>query len=384
MKIEQKYPSIAAIERGARRRIPHFAAEYMFGGIGAENCLRNNRDVYNDINLRSQHICDVDTVDFSAHILGREFSAPFGVAPIGLTGIVWPRAAELMASAAKLHDVPFALSTFATTGLEAGRRAAGENAWFQLYATIQPEIENDIIDRAEKADYGVLVITVDIPTITTRERDVTSGLSVPPHFDLGTVRQVMSKPRWAIQTLIDGIPRFDTLRRYVPKGYNIEQEALFLSNIINAHVTREKLLRFRERWKGKLLVKGILDIEDARFCKQLGADGIVVSNHGGRQLDASPHPLKVLPGIREAVGKEMPLIVDSGIRSGLDIARAIASGADFTLLGRAFICAAGAAGQAGVEQAMNLLKEELRQTMVQIGSKSLKDLPSHLQVKQAA
>ncbi len=382
MNIEQKYPSIAAIERGARRRIPHFSAEYMFGGIGAENCLRNNRDVYNGINLRPQHICDVDRPDFSAQILDRQFSAPFGVAPVGLTGIVWPRAAEMMASAAKKHDIPFALSTFATTSLETARQAAGGNGWFQLYPTIPPEIENDIVDRAEKAGYGVLVITVDIPTITTREREVTSGLSVPPRFDLGTVCQVMSKPRWAIQSLIDGIPRFDTLRRYVPKGCSIEQEALFLSNIVNAHVTREKLLRFRERWKGKLLIKGVLDVEDALFCKQLGADGIVISNHGGRQLDAAPHPLTVLSGIREAVGKEMPLIVDSGIRSGLDIARAIASGADFTLLGRAFISAAGAAGQPGVEQAMSILKEELRQTMVQIGCKTLEDLPSHLLIKR--
>jgi len=378
MNIEQKFPSIAAMERGARRRIPHFAAEYMFGGIGTETCLQRNRDVYNGIQLCSQHICDVDNPDFSTHILDRQFSAPFGVAPIGLSGIVWPRAAEHMAAAAKTHNIPFTLSTFATTDLETARKAGGDSAWFQLYPTIPAEIENDIIDRAERAGYDVLLVTVDIPTITTRERDVTSGLSLPPRFDIGTVRQVLAKPRWAIQTLIDGIPRFETLRRYVPEGYNIEQEARFLSDITNAHVTREKLLRFRERWRGKLLIKGVLDVEDARFCNQLGADGIIVSNHGGRQLDASPHPLQVLPAIREAVGNKLPLIVDSGIRSGLDIARAIASGADFTLLGRAFISAAAAAGRPGVEHAMAILKDELRQTMTQIGSETLKDLSSHL------
>ena len=378
MNIDQKFPSIAAFETGARKRIPHFAAEYMFGGIGSEQCLQQNRDVYNAIELRSAHICDVDAPDFSSAVFGHKFTAPFGVAPIGLSGIVWPRAAEYMAKAARSHNVPFCLSSFATTDLETVRKTAGENTWFQLYPTVPAEIENDIIDRAEAAGYDVLLMTVDIPTTTHRERDVASGLSVPPRFNISTVKQVLAKPRWALQTLVDGIPRFETLRRYVPGNYNFEQQAQFLSDIVNAHITYEKLQRIRARWKGKLAIKGVLDVEDARFCKELGADAIVISNHGGRQLDASPHPLHVLPGIRNAVGGDMPLIVDSGIRSGLDVARAIASGADFTLLGRAFISAVGAAGYSGVEHAMTIIKEELRQTMTQIGCRTLYDLPKHL------
>ncbi len=374
MVFEQAFPSVAAFERAARSRVPRFAADYLFGGIGAERCLRRNREVLNDIRLCPRHICAADKPELSASLFGRKYDAPFGVAPIGLSGIVWPRAAEYLAAAAKSHNLPFVLSMFATTGLETARLAGGENAWFQLYPTQDPTIEDDIIGRAEARGYEVLVVTVDIPTRTRRERDIASGLAIPPRFNLKTVVQIAAKPRWALRTLNAGVPRFETLKRYLPHGLSLEQEAIFLSNLIEGHVTHEHLTRIRDRWKGMLVVKGVLDVEDARSCVEMGVDGIVVSNHGGRQLDASPHALEVLPEIRAAVGPAFPLIIDGGVRSGLDVARAIAIGADFVLLGRAFVCAAAAGERIGSEHSMAILKEELRHTMVQLGCDRFADL----------
>ncbi len=359
-------------------RIPRFAADYLLGGIGGETCLRRNREVLSEVKLRSRGIRSTFKPELDAEIFGRQFDAPFGIAPIGLSGLVWPRAAEHMAASARLHNVPFALSSFATTDLETARAAAGENAWFQLYATRDPAIENDLIDRAETAGYEVLLVTIDIPTSTPRERDIANGLSVPPRLTLQTIAQVAARPRWALQTLIDGIPRFASLKPYIPEGVSIDREMEFLHDAVEGHVSREKLARIRERWSGTLVVKGVLSVEDASFCASIGVDGMVVSNHGGRQLDASPHALDVLPDIRAAVGEGMRLIVDGGIRSGLDIARIIASGADFALLGRAFVCATGAAGRPGCDRAMALLKNELRHTLAQLGCEKIADLPNHL------
>ena len=376
--MDRRFSSIAAFEKSAKRRIPRFAADYLFGGIGAESCVLRNTEGFNRVLLRSEHLCSADHPVCHTNLLGHRYDAPFGVAPIGLGGLIWPRAAELMATAAKNHNLPFLLSTFATTDIETARAAGGDSTWFQLYPMIDTDMEDAVLERAEKSGYEVLVVTVDIPTITRRERDARNGLSVPPRFELSTLLQIMARPGWALQTLVDGIPRFETMMPYVPKELSNEEQIKFLAGAINAHVTPEKLARLRSRWKGWLVIKGVLDTADARLCVDSGADAIVVSNHGGRQLDAAPHALDMLPMIREVVGPDLPLIVDGGIRSGLDVARAIACGADFTLLGRAFICATAAAGQAGCEHAMTFLKEELRHSMVQVGCEQLSDLPAHL------
>ncbi len=378
MDIDQRFPGIPAFERVARRRMPVFAAEYLFGGIGAETCLSQNREGLNRVKLRSRHICNADKPDIHSTLLGQEYTAPFGVAPIGLSGLMWPRAAEHMAASAKSHKLPFVLSTFATTDIETAFHSGGENTWFQLYPTKSPEIENDLLNRIKNSGYQVLVVTIDIPTATRRERDIANGLSVPPQINLNTIVQMAARPSWALQTLANGAPEFETLKPYIPKGLSIQQKALFLVDMIEGHVTYEKLQRIRQIWKGKLVIKGVLDIEDAHSCVKIGADAIVVSNHGGRQLDASPHALDLLGGIRQVVGEEMPIIVDGGIRSGLDIARVLANGANFTLMGRPFVCATAAAGRAGCDHAMTILKKELEQTMRQIGCEKIRDLPTHL------
>ena len=376
--LDRKFPSIASMERATKRRIPKFAFDYLQGGIGAEACLTGNRRALDNVQLAPRYL-PTEPIQpvLEMNLFDREFPMPFAASPIGLSGLMWPRAAEHIARAATRHGLPLGLSSFATSSIEEIGAIAGDLLWFQLYCTEKSEIENDLIDRAESAGCEVLVVTVDIPTVTRREKDIANGLSVPPKFDLATLSQVALRPTWAFATLRAGIPRFKTLLPYIPGGSTLDASAIFLRDMVEGHVTVQKLERIRGRWRGRLIVKGILTTEEALLCQDLGADAIVISNHGGRQLDAAPPIPHVLPEIRAAVGPDFPLIADGGVRSGLDIARLIACGANFVLAGRAFVYAVAAAGETGVDHAIFLLREELKQTLSQIGCQELGDLATH-------
>ena len=376
--LDRKFPSIASMERATKRRIPKFAFDYLQGGIGAEACLTGNRRALDNVQLAPRYLpTEPIRPVLETNLFDREFPMPFAASPIGLSGLMWPRAAEHIARAATRHGLPLGLSSFATSSIEEIGTIAGDLLWFQLYCTEKSEIENDLIDRAESAGCEVLVVTVDIPTVTRREKDIANGLSVPPKFDLMTLSQVALRPTWAFATLRAGIPRFKTLLPYIPGGSTLDASAIFLRDMVEGHVTVQKLERIRDRWRGRLIVKGILTAEEALLCQDLGADAIVISNHGGRQLDAAPPIPHVLPEIRAAVGPDFPLIADGGVRSGLDIARLIACGANFVLAGRAFVYAVAAAGETGVDHAIFLLREELKQTLSQIGCQELGDLATH-------
>ena len=376
--LDRRFPSIASMERATKRRIPKFAFDYLQGGIGAEACLTGNRRALDNVQLAPRYL-PTEPIQpvLEMNLFDREFPMPFAASPIGLSGLMWPRAAEHIARAATRHGLPLGLSSFATSSIEEIGTIAGDLLWFQLYCTEKSEIENDLIDRAESAGCEVLVVTVDIPTVTRREKDIANGLSVPPKFDLVTLSQVALRPTWAFATLRAGIPRFKTLLPYIPSGSTLGASAIFLKDMVEGHVTVQKLERIRDRWRGRLIVKGILTAEEALLCQDLGADAIVISNHGGRQLDAAPLIPQVLPEIRAAVGPDFPLIADGGVRSGLDIARLIACGANFVLAGRAFVYAVAAAGETGVDHAIFLLREELKQTLSQIGCQELGDLATH-------
>ena len=376
--LDRRFPSIASMERATKRRIPKFAFDYLQGGIGAEACLTGNRRALDNVQLAPRYLpTEPIRPVLETNLFDREFPMPFAASPIGLSGLMWPRAAEHIARAATRHGLPLGLSSFATSSIEEIGTIAGDLLWFQLYCTEKPEIENDLIDRAESAGCEVLVVTVDIPTVTRREKDIANGLSVPPKFDLVTLSQVALRPTWAFATLRAGIPRFKTLLPYIPGGSTLGASAIFLKDMVEGHVTVQKLERIRDRWRGRLIVKGILTAEEALLCQDLGADAIVISNHGGRQLDAAPLIPHVLPDIRAAVGPDFPLIADGGVRSGLDVARLIACGANFVLAGRAFVYAVAAAGETGVDHAIFLLREELKQTLSQIGCQELGDLATH-------
>ena len=376
--LDRRFPSIASMERATKRRIPKFAFDYLQGGIGAEACLTGNRRALDNVQLAPRYL-PTEPIQpvLEMNLFDREFPMPFAASPIGLSGLMWPRAAEHIARAATRHGLPLGLSSFATSSIEEIGTIAGNLLWFQLYCTEKSEIENDLIDRAESAGCEVLVVTVDIPTVTRREKDIANGLSVPPKFDVVTLSQIALRPAWAFATLRAGIPRFKTLLPYIPGGSTLDASAIFLRDMVEGHVTVQKLERIRDRWRGRLIVKGILTAEEALLCQDLGADAIVISNHGGRQLDAAPPIPHILPNIRAAIGPDFPLIADGGVRSGLDIGRLIACGANFVFAGRAFVYAVAAAGETGVDHAIFLLREELKQTLSQIGCQELGDLATH-------
>ena len=375
MTLNRRFPSIHAMQECATRRVPRFALGYMEGGIDREVCLAANIDALRRVVLAPRAMVDEDfEPDLSVTLFGRTWPLPIAPAPMGLTGLIWPNAPALIARAAVVHGLPVCLSSYATMSVEEIGAIAGSNLWFQLYCTVDPAIENDIVDRAEAAGASVLIVTVDVPTRTRRERDIASGLSVPPRFDRTTLMNIVARPAWALAMMRAGIPRFRTLERYLPKGLPLSAMGEHLANMTTGRVTAGKLERLRERWKGPMIVKGLLAPEDAVRARDMGIDAVAVSNHGGRQFDAAPAPVEVLPAIRRAVGADYPLVADGGVRSGIDVARMIACGADFVLLARAFAYAVAAGGEAGVDHAMSIIRADLRQAMVQAGTPRLDGL----------
>lgn len=384
MTIEKQFPCVADLEAAALLRLPKFAKEYLTGGIGQGISVRKNRDALNGVELLPRYLSTIHRPDISCGLFDREYDAPFGVAPVGLSGLIWPRAEMLLATAAKAHNLPYVLSTVSTAKLEDIREVAGDNSWFQLYTPREADLRKDLLRRCEQAGYDTLVVTVDVPYLTRREHDIRNGLSVPPQFDFKTLLQMLWHPGWALRMLRAGVPKFVNLAPYYDPdklgghAAEIQESVRFIKERLGVHIDRDIFEEIRAQWPGKVLLKGVLDPEDAKEYIELGADGIVVSNHGGRQLDAAPSSVAMLPPIREAVGPDVPLIADSGVRTGLDIARMLALGADFVMMGRPFLFAVAALDHLGGDHVMTLLKAELECTMGQLGCATVKNLPQFL------
>jgi isopentenyl diphosphate isomerase/L-lactate dehydrogenase-like FMN-dependent dehydrogenase len=386
MNIDKQYPSISHIEATAKRRIPGFARDYLVNGLGGGVSVRKNRESLERVELMPHYLSEADQPNIRCRLLGRDYNAPFGVAPMGLSGLVWPNSEKILARAAKTHNIPYTLSTVATVSLEVIREIAGENAWFQLYTPKEPETLKDLLRRCDKAGYETVMVTVDVPYKTRREHDIRNGLSVPPRFDLKTLWQMVTHPEWALRMLRRGVPQFVNLTPYQEGGKSanvresIEKSTKYIEERMGLHITARRFAEIREMWRGNLLVKGVLDPAEAKAYIDLGADGVIVSNHGGRQLDAAPSVVDVLPHIRNAVGPSVPLLVDGGVRSGLDIARMLALGADFVLIGRPFLYAVAALDRRGGDHVIDILKAELQATMGQLGTPTLSELPALLVV----
>lgn len=376
MNIDKRFPCIKDMELAAARRMPGFAHEYLIGGLGAETCVQRNKTDLAQVQLMPNYHSEIFGPNIECEFLGKKYSAPFGIAPLGLAGLLWPGSETILAKAAKSHNIPYILSTYATISMEDSRSLCANMGWFQFYPPNDLDLEQDMIQRVINAGYDTLMVTVDTPTATKRERDLRNGISVPLNFDHHTLGQIISHPSWSMAMLRYGMPQFKILKPYFCAG-NSAAAGEFITDKMQGRITVERLERIRRLWPGKLMIKGILCEQDAKAYIHAGADGLVVSNHGGRQFDAAPSAAKVLPRIRSEVGNRIPIIADGGIRSGLDIAKMLTLGADFVVLGRPFIYACAALGNKGGEHVVHILKNELLSAMSQMGCSTLNQLSTH-------
>ena len=373
-----RYPSIEDLIRKAKTRIPRFAFEYLHGGCNEEINLYKNTSEIRDIELLPQYLTTHKGADMRTELFGHTYDAPFGIAPIGLQGLIWPNAPEILAKAAFEHNIPFTLSTVSTSSIERISEITEGRAWFQLYHPAENSLRDKIIQRAEAAQCPVLVILSDVPTFGYRPKEIKNGLAMPPRMTLNNILQIMGKPNWALRTLIHGQPGFQVLKPYMAKGMNMHHLGLFMNKTFNGRLNEEKVAAIRDLWKGRLVLKGIVSEMDTEKAIQLGIDGIIVSNHGGRQLDAGQSAIHSLKGIVEKYGDKIKIMMDSGLRSGPDIARTLAAGAQFTFLGRSFMYGVAALGKEGGNHTIAILKTQLQQVMDQICCEKTTDFPDYL------
>ena len=378
LKFNTKYPSIDDLRKKAQKKIPKFAFEYLDGGCNEDvNLLRNTSEL-RDVQLVPQYLRKFNGANQKTNLFGIEYDAPFGIAPVGLQGLMWPNSSEILAKAAFEQNIPFILSTVTTTSIERASEITEGKAWFQLYHPAEDSLRDDILKRAEAAECPVLVILCDVPSFGFRPRDIRNGLAMPPKMNLSNILQAFGRPHWSLQTLKHGIPNFANLLPYMPKNLDLKQLGKFMDETFSGRLDEEKIKPIREMWKGKIVLKGVACHQDAEKAIRLGLDGIIVSNHGGRQLDAGESAIKPLTSIAEKYGDQIEVMMDSGIRSGPDVARALASGAKFTFMGRSFMYGAAALGNKGGDHTISLLKTELQQIMEQLCCEKIEDLPQHL------
>lgn len=376
-----KYPSIDYLRAKAEKMIPKFAFEYLDGGCNEDVNLHRNISELRDVQLIPQYLRNFNGASLKTKLFGIEYDAPFGIAPVGLQGLVWPNSPEILAKAAHKYNIPFILSTVTTTNIERAAELTEGKAWFQLYHPTEDRLRDDIIKRAAAAECPVLVILCDVPTFGFRPRDIRNGLAMPPKMSINNIIQVLGKPKWAMNTLRYGQPNFATLKPYMPKNLDLKQLGKFMNDTFSGRLNEEKIKPIRDMWKGKIVLKGVASEKDAKEAIRLGLDGIIVSNHGGRQLDAGESSIKPLANIAAKYGDQIEVMMDSGIRSGPDVARSLATGAKFTFMGRSFMYGVSALANKGGDHTISLLKTELQQVMEQLCCERVGDLPQHLIIK---
>ena len=372
-----KYPRVSDMVGVAKRRMPHFAAEYLFAGTGYDEALENNRKAFNEVFLVPQYLKGTVNPNLKTKLFGYEYDAPFGMAPVGMTSLMWPGAEIALSKMSVKNNIPFSLSTVSCTSVEEVGKHLDGNGWFQLYPPADKVIRNDLLKRAKDSGFKNLIITADIPASSRRERLRMAGVSVPPKNNLRTFFQAAICPSWSIGTLINGIPAFGTMDQYSDGSWhgNAKSKAGFAGSQMQRYLDWDYLKEVRDIWKGPIILKGLMDIEDAIKTTKF-VDAIYLSNHGGRQLDIAPSTLQILPEIRKKVGSKFPIIIDSGFYSGQDICKGLMLGADFVMTGRPFIIGLAALGAKGANHVHDILKDELSNIMEQVCAENVKELKS--------
>ncbi|WP_144830105.1 alpha-hydroxy acid oxidase [Kocuria rhizophila] len=367
-----KAADVEALRRIARRRTPKPAFDYVDGAAGQELTYRRSREAFESVELLPRILHGTDTADLSTEIAGFRSALPFGIAPTGFTRFMHSEGEIGGVRAAERAGIPFSLSTMGTRSIEEVRDAAPDaERWFQLYLWREHHASLDLIRRAKAAGTTTLLVTVDTPVPGQRLRDTRNGMVIPPRLTPKTVLDASYRPEWWFNFLTTDSLKFASL------SDTSGALADLISTMFDPGLNLADLEWIREQWDGTLYVKGVLTREDARRAMSVGADGLVVSNHGGRQLDRAPVSLTALPELRDEVGPDVPLILDSGVLSGADVVTALCAGADFVLIGRAYLYGLMAGGEQGVSRVIELLEAQIRTTMMLMGAASTADLGPH-------
>ncbi|MBV7483474.1 alpha-hydroxy acid oxidase [Bordetella sp. BOR01] len=359
--------NVADFRTRARSALPRFVFDYLEGGAEDERCLRRNAHDLERLGLLPTVLRDTTQIDASQQVFGQHWAAPLGVAPVGLNGLMRPGGDILAARAAGAARLPFILSTASNSRLEEVRAATTGPCWMQLYVMQERKLAEQIVQRARQARFDALVLTIDVPVSGYRERDVRNGFALPFRPGPAMMWDMLAHPRWLARMARAGAPQFVNL---APAQGNAspQAQAALLSRAMDRSLAWDDLAWLRSIWNGPLLIKGVLHPDDARRAVSMGMDGIIVSNHGGRQLDAAPSTISMLPRIRDAVDGKAPVFIDGGFRRGSDIAKALACGAHGVFLGRPVAYGLAAGGEAGVGKVLALLCAELERTMTLVGA----------------
>lgn len=373
MNLHNTHPAISDLRTRTKARIPHFVWEYLDSATGNEATKHKNRTELDKILFTPGILHGEFTPKLETNLLGQTYPLPFGIAPIGMSGLIWPDAERLLAKLAANTGIPYTLSTVASQTPETVGPHAGNQGWFQLYPPRDPAIRSDILNRAKASGFHSLVLTVDVPVASRRERQTRSGLTNPPRLTPRLMAQVARCPTWALGTLKHGMPRLRLMESYQKSGH-ARSSTQHIGYLLRTSPDWEYLQQLRREWDGPLIVKGVLNPKDAQRLQNEGIDAVWVSNHAGRQFAAAPATITALPKIRAAVGPDYPLIFDSGIEGGIDILRAMALGASFVMLGRAFHYGLAAFGAKGGAHVVDILRQDLQSNMGQIGAKTLHNL----------
>ncbi len=368
----QKIFSIKDARELSRKRLPKLVFDFIDGASGDEKLAEINSRALDQIRLEPKVLRNVEKRSLKKKVLGYEFDFPFGFAPMGMTNLSWPGADSMLAAESARNNIPTCVSMASTTTLEKMYELSEGHSWMQLYIFQDENFVMELLDRAKNTGYEVAILTVDVPVLSRRTRDDKNGFSYP--FKIGPKQffDFATHPTWSLSTLLSGIPK--------PMNYVTSKsgDGIFKRKESRGSTDWDTLKRVRDKWKGKLIIKGVMSPDDATHIKEAGADAIQVSNHGGRQLDSATAAINMLPLIRKSVGSDFPLIFDSGIRSGSDIVRALAFGADYAMIGRPVMYAMGADGKKGLRRIVEIIKEEASTTLGLVGLNDINDVTSNI------
>jgi L-lactate dehydrogenase (cytochrome) len=368
--------SLADARKYARRRMPRMTFDYIDGSAGEERACALNVESIEAIRMLPRVLLNVENRSLQKRLFDQDWQLPFGIAPMGMCDLTWPGADAMLARAAREYGMPVVLSTMASSSIEVTAERAGDHAWFQLYVGESEEVGMHLVERAAAAGYRNLILTVDVPEIGSRPREKRNGFQSPVHIGPKQFIDFALHPEWSLRTLANGIPALANV--------NVAGGKAFKRNEARGKVDWAFLERLRERWKGRLVVKGVLNGEDAVRIRDSGADAVYVSNHGGRQLDSAPPAIRMLPRIRAALGPDYPLLFDSGVRNGEAVIKALALGADFVFVGRPFLYAMGADGYDGLQQMVELIRNQVDISLAQLGCTDINDIDGRYILDRAA